>query len=72
VSAAAKAPYLAGPEPILRFFPDPTIVKKQVEYDATLWAQRDAERGKRFAANLQRQAKRLGYTAVPMEEKPAV
>ena len=27
-----------------------TMVKKQVEYDASLWAQRDAEREKRFEA----------------------
>jgi hypothetical protein len=31
-------------------------VKKQVEYDETLWAQRDTERDKRFEAKLKRQA----------------
>jgi len=25
-----------------------TMVKKQVEYDGSIWAQRDAERAKRF------------------------
>ena len=48
-----------------------TMVKNQVEYDATLWAQRDAERDKRFEAKLKRQAQRLGYKLVPIEEKPA-
>ena len=42
-----------------------TMVKKQVEYDATLWAQRDAEREKRFEAKLKRQALQLGYKLVP-------
>ncbi|SRR5712692_7111153 len=48
-----------------------TMVKKQVEYDATLWAERDAEREKRFEAKLKRQAQQLGYKLVPIEEKPA-
>jgi transposase len=48
-----------------------TIVKKQVEYDASLWAQRDAERGKRFEAKLKRQAQHLGYKLVSIEENPA-
>jgi transposase len=48
-----------------------TMVKKQVEYDASLWAQRDAMREKRFEAKLKRQAQQLGYKLVPIEEKPA-
>ena len=48
-----------------------TMVKNQVEYDATLWAQRDAKREKRFEAKLKRQAQQLGYKLVPIEEKPA-
>jgi transposase len=48
-----------------------TMVKKQVEYDETLWAQRDAEREKRFEVKLKRQAQQLGYKLVPIEEKPA-
>jgi transposase len=48
-----------------------TMVKKQVEYDATLWAERDAEREKRFEAKIKRQAQQLGYKLVPIEEKPA-
>jgi transposase len=48
-----------------------TMVKKQVEYDATIWAERDAEREKRFEAKLRRQAQQRGYKLVPMEEKPA-
>jgi hypothetical protein len=37
------------------------MVKDQVEYDATLWAQRDAQREKRFEDKLKRQAQQLGY-----------
>ena len=48
-----------------------TMVKKQVEYDATLWAERDTQREKRFEAKLKRQAQQLGYKLVPIEEKPA-
>ena len=48
-----------------------TMVKNQVEYDATLWAQRDAQREKRFEDKLKRQAKLLGYQLVPIEQKPA-
>jgi hypothetical protein len=48
-----------------------TMVKQQVEYDATLWAKRDAEREKRFEAKLRRQAQQRGYKLVPIEEKPA-
>ncbi len=48
-----------------------TMVKKQVEDDETLWAQRDAEREKRFEAKLKRQAQQLGCKLVPIEEKPA-
>ena len=48
-----------------------TMVKNQVEYDISLWAQRDAEREKRLEAKLKRQAQRLGYKLVPIEEKPA-
>ena len=48
-----------------------TMVKKQVEYDETLWAQRDTEREKRFEARLKRQAQQLGYKLVPIEERPA-
>jgi transposase len=48
-----------------------TMVKHQVEYDATIWAQRDAEREKRFETKLKRQAQQLGYKLVPITEKPA-
>ena len=48
-----------------------TMVKKQVEYDATLWAERDTEREKRIEAKLRRQAQQRGYKLVPIEEKPA-
>ena len=48
-----------------------TMVKKQVEYDATIWAQRDAQRTQRFEAKLKRQAHQLGYQLIPIEKKPA-
>jgi len=48
-----------------------TMVKKQVEYDATIWEQRDTEREKRFEAKLKRQAQQRGYKLVPIEERPA-
>jgi hypothetical protein len=45
-----------------------TMVKRQVEYDPTIWAQRDSER---FEAKLKRQAQQLGYKMVPIEQDPA-
>jgi hypothetical protein len=48
-----------------------TMVNKQVEYDASIWAQRDADRERRFEEKLKRQAQQRGYKLVPMEEKPA-
>ena len=48
-----------------------TMVKKQVEYDETLWDVRDAQREKRLGAKLKRQAKQLGYELVPIEPKAA-
>lgn len=48
-----------------------TMVNNRVEYDATLWAQRDAQREKRFEEKLKRQALQRGYKLVPIEEKPA-
>ena len=47
------------------------MIRKQVEYDDTLWAARDAERDRRLEAKLKRQAKRLGYELLPIEERPA-
>jgi transposase len=47
------------------------MVKNQVEYDSSLWAQRDAERDKRLEAKLKRQALQRGYKLVPIEENPA-
>ena len=48
-----------------------TMVNKQVEYDDSIWAQRDALREKRFQEKLRRQAAQRGYKLVPIEEKPA-
>ncbi|MFN9544660.1 MAG: transposase [Alphaproteobacteria bacterium] len=44
-----------------------TMLKNQVEYNATLWAERDHLREKRIEANLHRQAARRGYQLVPLE-----
>jgi transposase len=44
-----------------------TMVKNQVEYDASLWAQRDQMREKRLDARLQKQAAQRGYKLVPLE-----
>ena len=44
-----------------------TTVKNQVEYDAALWAQRDAMREKRLEARLHQQAAKRGYKLVPPE-----
>ena len=48
-----------------------TIVKNQVEYDETIWAARDAQREKRLATRLKRQAKQMGYELVPIKSQPA-
>ena len=45
-----------------------TMVKKQVEYDASIWTKRDAEREKKFEAKLKRQAHERGYKLVKIEE----
>ena len=44
-----------------------TMVKKQVEYDASLWAQRDEMREKRLDVRLQKLAAQRGYKLVPLE-----
>jgi len=52
-----------------------TLVTKQIEYDESIWAQRDAQRDaqreQRLEAKIKRQAQQLGYKLVPLEEKPA-
>jgi transposase len=48
-----------------------TMVKNQVEYDESIWAERDAKRQARVEAKVKREAKRLGYELVPIEKKPA-
>ena len=48
-----------------------TMVKNQVEYDETIWPTRDAERQKRLQLRLKRQAERLGYRLVPLEDSSA-
>ncbi len=47
------------------------MVKNQVEYDASLWAKRDAQREHRLEARLHKQAAQRGYKLVPLAEQPA-
>jgi transposase len=47
-----------------------TIVTKQIEYDETIWAARDAQRHKRLEDKVKRQARQLGYQLIPIQEKP--
>jgi transposase len=44
-----------------------TMVKNQLEYDASLWAKRDAMREKRLEARLHKQAAQQGYKLVPLQ-----
>lgn len=48
-----------------------TMVNKQVEYDASLWAQRDQMREKRIEARLHKQVAQRGYKLVPIAAQPA-
>lgn len=48
-----------------------TMVSKQVEYDASLWAQRDQMREQRLEARLRKQAAERGYKLVPMDDNKA-
>ena len=45
-----------------------TMVKNQVEYDGTLWAQRNTQREERFTEKLQRQAQRLDTNWFPSKK----
>jgi len=45
-----------------------TMVKNQVEYDETKWAQFDAHRQKRIENKLRRRANQMGFQLVPIEE----
>lgn len=48
------------------------MVSKQVEYDETLWAERDSLREKRLEARLQKQAAKRGYKLVPLDKPSTV
>jgi hypothetical protein len=45
--------------------------EREVEYDESIWATRDAHTEKRLEMKLKRQAKLLGYQLVPMEQNAA-
>ena len=45
-----------------------TLVTKQIEYDESVWAEREEERQKRFEAKIKRQAKKLGFQLVPIQQ----
>jgi hypothetical protein len=47
------------------------MVKKQVEYDQTIWERRNEQRRERHTASLKRQAQRLGYKLIPIQEANA-
>lgn len=44
------------------------MVTRQVEYDATLWAEQETARQKRFESKIKAQAKKLGYEMVPIAQ----
>ena len=48
-----------------------TLVRNQVEYDESIWAQKDVERDKRLEAKLKRQAQQRGYKLVPIAHEIA-
>lgn len=43
-----------------------TMVTRQVEYDETIWNEKDAARQKQYEHKIKRQAKQLGYELVPV------
>src|SRR4029077_19951458 len=45
-----------------------TMVKNQVEYDETKWAKLDTQRQTRIETKLRRQAQRMGFRLVAVEE----
>jgi hypothetical protein len=48
-----------------------TLVGRQIEYDETIWAARNAERQRRLEFHLKRQAERLGYRLVAVVDRAA-
>ena len=42
-----------------------TMVKNQIEYDHSIWAEQEADRQRRQETRLKRQAARLGFVLVP-------
>jgi len=47
------------------------MVKNQVEYDQTIWEKRNEQRREKHTAALKRQAQRLGYQLIPIQEENA-
>jgi hypothetical protein len=45
-----------------------TLVTKQIAYDESVWAQREEDRQKRFEAKVKRQARKLGFQLVPIQQ----
>jgi len=45
-----------------------TMIKHQIEYNPTIWDNYDAQRRQRHTAKLTRQAARLGYKLIPIQE----
>ena len=49
-----------------------TMIKNQVEYDETQWARLDLHRRTRVENKLRRQAQRMGFRLVPVQEQSAL
>ena len=47
-----------------------TIIVKQVEYDESIWAARDAQRERRLENRVRNQARKLGYQLIPIAPTP--
>jgi hypothetical protein len=48
------------------------LIRRQVEYDETIWATRNAGHKKRLEQHLKRQAERMGYRLVPVADMGAL
>jgi hypothetical protein len=46
------------------------MIRKQVEYDASIWPALDAQQETRYEAKLRRQAERRGFVLVPKTSVP--
>ena len=47
-----------------------TMVKNQIEYDHSIWAEQETQRQRQHENRLKRQAARLGYLLIPQNANP--